>query len=263
MFNYFTEIIALLFLGFAFVYPYFLWITPLKKIDGGFYRFNLGMCCIVGAIGAFAFHFLNPDIITELYVWVWFGAFMLITALYWNSDHINNLVITAIAVLGSGTMIRVAFTLAPELYVNGVWFVALLGSSITAAVLFAMILGHWYLNVIALPIKLLKRATLVMWVLLFIRTFWDVFYLSTDTFVDSYGISHNLWGFMANFEGFLLGVAFFMGNLVPIVLNIFIWRTLKLQATQSAAGLLYVSVVAILFGDLLFKYYLIQYGFLI
>jgi hypothetical protein len=58
-------------------------------------------------------------------------------------------------------------------------------------------------------------------------------------------------------------VAFFMGNLVPIVLNVFIWRTLKLQATQSATGLLYVSVVAVLFGDLLFKYYLLQFGFLV
>ena len=32
---------------------------------------------------------------------------------------------------------------------------------------------------------------------------------------------------------------------------------------QSATGLLYVSIVSILFGDLLFKYYLLQYGFLV
>ena len=68
---------------------------------------------------------------------------------------------------------------------------------------------------------------------------------------------------MLQFEGFLLAVAFFMGNLVPIILNYFIWQTLKLQATQSATGLLYVSVVSILFGDLLFKYYLLQFGFLV
>ena len=54
-----------------------------------------------------------------------------------------------------------------------------------------------------------------------------------------------------------------MGNIVPIILNFFIWRTLNLQATQSATGLLYVSIVSILFGDLLFKYYLLQYGFLV
>lgn len=88
-------------------------------------------------------------------------------------------------------------------------------------------------------------------------------YMKIDSVVDQYGIYHSIWAFMLEFDGFLLAVAFFMGNLVPIILNYFIWRTLKLQATQSATGLLYVSVVSILFGDLLFKYYLIQFGFLV
>ena len=94
MFSSFSEIITLIFLGFAFVYPFFLWIAPLKTIDKGFYRFNLGMCCIVGAIGGTTFHFLNPDFVSEIYLWVWFGAIMSITAIYWNSNHINNIVIT-------------------------------------------------------------------------------------------------------------------------------------------------------------------------
>ena len=144
MFNYFTEIIALIFLGFAIVYPCFLWITPLKKIDQGFYRFNLGMCCVIGAIGATAFHFLNSDIVSESYVWIWFISLMIITALYWNSKNINNIIITAIAMFGMVTMIRITFVLAPELHQNGVWFTLLLGSAITGGVFFAMILGHWY-----------------------------------------------------------------------------------------------------------------------
>jgi hypothetical protein len=188
---------------------------------------------------------------------------MFITAIYWNSNHINNIVITSIAIFGIITMFQVVNNLTPDFYSYSVWFIVLLGSAITAAVFFAMILGHWYLNVVALPIKLLKKATLVMWVLLFIRTIWDVFFISIDSFVDSFGISHRLWVYMLQFDGFLLLVAFFMGNIVPIVLNIFIWNTLKLQATQSATGLLYISVLSILFGDLLYKYYLLQYGFLL
>ena len=38
MFSYFTETIVLIFLGYAMVYPFFFWITPLQKIDLGFYR---------------------------------------------------------------------------------------------------------------------------------------------------------------------------------------------------------------------------------
>jgi hypothetical protein len=220
------------------------------------------MCCVVGAMGITAFHALDPSF-SKIYVWAWFGALMFITALYWNSEHINNMVISAIALFGAGTMLRVVADLVSENYVSSVWFIVLLGSAITAAVFFAMILGHWYLNVIALPINLLKKVTISLWGLLLIRSVWDMVYLSTNSFVDTFGISHDLWSFMLQFDGFLLAIAFFMGNIVPIILNYFIWRTLNLQATQSATGLLYVSIVAILFGDLLFKYYLLQYGFLV
>jgi len=68
---------------------------------------------------------------------------------------------------------------------------------------------------------------------------------------------------MFQFDGFLLGIAFFIGNVFSIILNFLIWRTLKLQATQSATGLLYVSVISILFSDLILKYYLLEYGFII
>jgi len=38
---------------------------------------------------------------------------------------------------------------------------------------------------------------------------------------------------------------------------------LKLQATQSATGLLYISVLAIMAGDLCYKYVLFQEGLLL
>ena len=143
------------------------------------------------------------------------------------------------------------------------FFMILLGSMITASVFFSMILGHWYLNVINLPITLLKRSIVVFSLLLVVRTLWDVIYMSIESVTDSYGISYNLWAFTFEFDGFLLAIAMFMGNVVPLILNLFIWKTLKLQATQSATGLIYVSVLSILFGDLLFKYYLLKFGFLL
>ena len=58
------------------------------------------------------------------------------------------------------------------------------------------------------------------------------------------------------------GIIFF-GVLVPIVLNGFIWRTIIIQSTQSATGLLYVSVVAVIFGDLFYKNYTFQFGLIL
>jgi len=47
------------------------------------------------------------------------------------------------------------------------------------------------------------------------------------------------------------------------VLNGFIWRTIIIQSTQSATGLLYVSVVAVIFGDLFYKNYIFQFGLIL
>ena len=126
-----------------------------------------------------------------------------------------------------------------------------------------MILGHWYLNVIQLPINLLKNSIIVLSVLLVIRLFWNVYALLSFEVVDNYGISLSLVNFLWTFDGFLLSVAIFFGLLIPIILNIFIWNTLKIQSTQSATGLIYVSAVAVLFGDLFYKYYAFRFGIII
>ena len=138
-------------------------------------------------------------------------------------------------------------------------FSIIIGSLITAGVFFSMILGHWYLNVIALPISLLKKSTIALSAALVIRIIWDVFFMTSNVYVDSYGITKNSWSFLFDFDGILLLVALFMGNIFPVLINYFVWSTLKIQATQSATGLLYVSIISILFGDIIFKFYLLQY----
>ena len=263
MYSYLIDTIVLIFLGYAVVYPLFLWITPLKYIDAGFYRFNLGMCCVVGALGVIGYHGIQSSFIINKYIWIWFVLLLIITAYYWNSNKINNFIISMVSLFGCFAMIGLIEHISPTINHIGLLFVSLLGSMITACVFFAMILGHWYLNVISLPIKLLKKSIVVFTILLLVRITWDAIYLNLEEVTDPYGISYSLLEFTLEFEGFLLLIALFMGNFVPIVLNYFIWKTLKLQATQSATGLIYVSVVSILFGDLIFKFYLLQFGFLI
>ena len=71
MFSYFTATIVLIFLGYAVIYPLLLWITPLNKIDRGFYRFNMGLSCIIGALGIIGFHFISKSLISEIYLLIW------------------------------------------------------------------------------------------------------------------------------------------------------------------------------------------------
>ena len=258
MFNYFTHSIVLIFLGYASVYPLFFWITPLQKIDQGFYRFNLGKCCIIGSLGTLAYYFIATDYFTEIILLVWLFLLGSITAFYWNRKIIHNSIITLISFLGIIALLNILSHFMDDLYFQAS-FAVIIGSLITAGVFFSMILGHWYLNVIALPISLLKKSTTALSVALAIRIIWDVFFMTSNLYVDSYGITKNSWSFLLDFDGILLLVALFMGNIFPVLINYFVWSTLKIQATQSATGLLYVSIISILFGDIIFKFYLLQY----
>ena len=258
MFNYFTHSIVLIFLGYASVYPLFFWITPLQKIDQGFYRFNLGKCCIIGSLGTLAYYFIATDYFSEIILLVWLFLLGSITAFYWNRKIIHNSIITLISFLGIIALFNILSHFMDDLYFQAS-FAVIIGSLITAGVFFSMILGHWYLNVIALPISLLKKSTIALSAALVIRIIWDVFFMTSNLYVDSYGITKNSWSFLFDFDGILLLVALFMGNIFPVLINYFVWSTLKIQATQSATGLLYVSIISILFGDIIFKFYLLQY----
>ena len=258
MFNYFTHSIVLIFLGYASVYPLFFWITPLQKIDQGFYRFNLGKCCIIGSLGTLAYYFIATDYFSEIILLVWLFLLGSITAFYWNRKIIHNSIITLISFLGIIALLNILSHFINDIHFQAS-FAVIIGSLITAGVFFSMSLGHWYLNVIALPISLLKKSTTAISAALAIRIIWDVFFMTSNVYVDSYGITKNSWSFLFDFDGILLLVALFMGNIFPVLINYFVWSTLKIQATQSATGLLYVSIISILFGDIIFKFYLLQY----
>ena len=64
-----------------------------------------------------------------------------------------------------------------------------------------------------------------------------------NNFINSYGISYNLWSFLFQFEGFLLGIAFFIGNIFPIILNIFVINYVFLHLYDTNDRLLYNVLV--------------------
>lgn len=263
MFFYFTEIIIVTFLGFAILYPAFLWIAPLKNINLAFYRFNLGLSCVTGALGFIFFRLLDPPVIPGFYVLVWLVLLLVLTAVYWRNDDISNLALSSVPLMGLITLFQLEPILVPMVNIIQGWLMILISSSILASVFFTLILGHWYLNTVHLPISLMKKSILVLSGLLIVRLAWDLVQFQFVSYISPLGIEISLLQFLGTFQGFLLATALFLGIFIPLVLNIMIWRTLKLQAVQSATGLIYISSVALLFGDLLFKFYMFSYGFLL
>ena len=260
---YLAEILTLTFTGFAAVYPLLLWITPRTLVDGGFYRFNQGMVSIIGSIGVVFFYISDAGQTHWTVGVIWIVIQLFVTAIYWNSKRINNFATSIPSILGISFLVIMNVALIPY-NINIIdHLIIIIGHTVLAAVFFAMILGHWYLNVVQLPIRLLRNSVILLWILLGIRAIWNCYGLLIFEVEDSYGIVHSLGSFFWTYEGFLLSIAIFFGVLVPFVLNGFIWRTIIIQSTQSATGLLYVSVVAVIFGDLFYKNYTFQFGLIL
>ena len=263
MFSFLAEILAITFLGFGAIYPLLLWLSPHKLINSGFYRFNQGMVSIVISIGI-TFIYLSLSHYNNFYLGVfWLFMQLFVTAIYWNKDNINNIVISIPPIIGV-TYLMLIMSQIFTVDLSIINYIIIFNSySIIALVFFSMILGHWYLNVIQLPINLLQNSIILFSILLALRLLWNVYALISFEVIDNYGIVLSLISFLWTFEGFLLSIAIFFGVVIPILLNVFIWNTLQIQSTQSATGLIYVSVISVLFGDLFYKYYAFRFGIIL
>ena len=136
MYSFFIDTIVIVFLGYAVTYPFLLWLTPLKEIDASFYRFNLGLCCIIGALGVIGLVGLESKFISKIYIWVWLCLILIVTSYYWNAKTKNNFIISLISIFGCFAFSQIIIQISPTLDYPILFFITLLGSLITASVFF-------------------------------------------------------------------------------------------------------------------------------
>ncbi len=258
--THFTAILVYTLLGFAVLYPFYFWFVPREKIDAGFYNFNLGLTGFIGGMGVVLAIATGLEKAYIFGISGWLALHLLISLLSWDREKISRVLISFSSCVGSVVFLLLALSFFSDDLSLAILFSGVVSQLILAGIIFAMILGHWYLNVIQLPIRLLQNTVNALALLLTIRLIWNVYLFSVSSALDVYGYNVSLWQFIMTLEGFILGVAFFFGLIVPIVLHFFIWRTVKLQATQSATGLLYVSVLSVVTSDLCYKYMWFQQG---
>jgi len=154
--------------------------------------------------------------------------------------------------------------------VAGIWLGAtsprwlLVATDLTSALLLgaaasAMILGHWYLVVLDLPIQALRRLTVLLVVALVLRTLVVALALAGPAHAGYEGLSavaHGLW----SPDGVFIWMRLLFGLLGPLSLLWFIWKTVEIRSTQSATGILYVQLFLVLAGELLAKYLRVAAG---
>ena len=116
MFDHFLDITIIIFFGFATLYPILLTIVPMKSIDPGFYRFNLGLSIIIGALAVFPIIILKIDYLyANSLALIWFLLLSSFTAFNWNSKKIENIYINVISLIGICSLGLITSELLSEL----------------------------------------------------------------------------------------------------------------------------------------------------
>jgi hypothetical protein len=252
-----TTISVLTFTLFGALYPLLTWTVRISQLNRGFHRFILGLSCIVGGVGV-VFVFLISDTIpsnVRIGEVVWLISLLAVTGYYWNQESIKKWVITIPSIFGVMAFYRILSEIISGDLV--LFIISLLGGFILCGALFSMILGHWYLNVVSLPISLLKSTVKFLILIVSLRFIWDMGFIIMGE-VRYNGLPISMIQFLQTFDGFFLIFALFFGTLLPLILGILTLKTIAIQSTQSATGLLYVIVISVVMADLFYKYYLVQ-----
>lgn len=204
---------------------------------------------------SFVSHKISQE--SRILVMLWFAQIFVVTRFYWKRGTPNVYALGVAAFVGINAFINIQGDLVGESAHAAA--VGILSGLILASAIYAMNLGHWYLNVHGLPIAHLMRTVYVFWGLVGLRAVWDLSVIAVAK-VAYHGDTILLFQFIGTFDGFFLLIALLFGTLFPLITLYFVRGTLLVKSTQSATGILYVILVAVLIGELTFKYYLIKYG---
>jgi hypothetical protein len=140
----------------------------------------------------------------------------------------------------------------------------LVSTDLTSALLMgaaagAMILGHYYLVVLDLPIQALRRLTILLIVAIVLRTVVVAIVLAGPTH-PGVAEARTVAAGLLSIDGVFVWMRLLFGIAGPLSLVWFIWKTVEIRSTQSATGILYVQLFLVMAGELLAKYLRVAVG---
>jgi hypothetical protein len=243
-----------------------LFLSP-RRIGGGFFRFaslTAGILMVV----TLAFNYMLPSPHRDSR---WPEILLLISAVltFAYNRVVNMDKFTAASFLLWGSITTGLISIAWDslaftrlLHVAGWehWMLAFNHFAATAllgSVLLAMVFGHWYLVVPGMSINHLMRLTKVLMAAIILRMVSMVVTLALIEMEPSLSLWELLGALMVTMNwGMFFWPRIFLGIVAPIVLAWMIHSTVQIGNTQAATGLLYVAVLALLFGEFFSKFLL-------
>jgi len=241
-----------------------LFISP-RSIGNSFFKFaSLTAAILLGVTLGFNFLFPSPIRMSQVPV-IFLGVSALLTAIYNRVVDVDKFTAAfwlLIGATGTGLVSVATDSLAfTRLMTLGGWenWVLLLNhlaaTALLGSVMLTMVFGHWYLVIPRLSIDPLKRLTKVLMGTIAIRTVTIVASITVLQLEQHISFATVLRELTIQ-QGIFFWPRMIFGVLVPIVLAAMIWSTVKIRHTQAATGLLYLAVVALLFGEFFSKFLL-------
>jgi hypothetical protein len=244
-----------------------LFISP-RAIGNSFFKFaSLTAAILLGVTLGFNFLFPSPVRDSQFGSWpvVLLVVSALLTAIYnrvVDADKFRAASALLVAAIATGLVSIAADSLAfNRLLAMGGWenwvlvinhfaATALLGS-----VMLTMVFGHWYLVIPRLSIEHLELLTKVLMAAIAVRILSIGVTLVVFRVEQAIPLRAVVTELMLR-QGMFFWPRVIFGVLVPVVLAGMIWNTVQLKHTQAATGLLYLAVVAALFGEFFSKFLL-------
>ncbi|HEU5182662.1 MAG TPA: hypothetical protein VFW45_17885 [Candidatus Polarisedimenticolia bacterium] len=137
---------------------------------------------------------------------------------------------------------------------------SLAAALLLGAVSVALLLGHWYLVLPGLALRHLRRMTLCLALALGLRLLLGALVLSSAEPAGKLSGVTTAWGVAAGAAGFFFWQRVGIGLLAPGILTALVDRTVRIGSTQSATGLLYVTSIFVLMGEMIARYLFLTLG---
>jgi len=241
-----------------------LFISP-RSIGNSFFKFaSLTAAILLGVVLGFNFLFPSPVRQSQLPV-IFLLISVALTVIYNRVVDIDKFT-AAFALLIGATATGLVSVATDSLAFNRLialggwenWILVvnhLAATALLGSVMLTMVFGHWYLVIPKLSIEPLMRLTKVLMAAIAVRVLTIVASFAVLQIKQAIPLEAVLRELFV-VQGIFFWPRVIFGVLVPIVLSAMIWSTVKIRHTQAATGLLYLAVVALLFGEFFSKFLL-------
>lgn len=168
------------------------------------------------------------------------------------------------AALGAGGVSLLLHSLGQRIPGDPLWAVratdTILGSLALGSSFMAMWLGHWYLTQPKLSIDELKKVVLILLGALSARLVFAS--VTTVTVLRGRSEAEIYRWLLGSTPGIFFLMRWTWGLIAALILSVMVWKTVKIRSTQSATGILYVVVLAVLTGETLSLFLALSFGIL-